>query len=140
MAVRGLQPNFKWQELKDIFQEVGPVAFSGVQSSSRGGPSPVLSTVRDAAPTRSAKPKIRSTAGSSGEIRYANVESTQTALQTLNGATFMDSTIELQEDPRSQDGSKIMVTNLPAGIEWQELKEFFCSVWRGSICWDLWAW
>lgn len=129
VAVHGLQPNFKWQELKDIFQEVGPVAFCGVQSSSRGGPSPspVLRTVRDAAPTRSAKPKIRSTAGSSGEIRYANVESTQTALQTLNGATFMDSTIELQEDPRSQDGSKIMVTNLPAGIEWQQLKEFFAQ-------------
>eukprot|EP00930_Biecheleria_cincta_P033239 TRINITY_DN23011_c0_g1_i1.p1 TRINITY_DN23011_c0_g1~~TRINITY_DN23011_c0_g1_i1.p1 ORF type:complete len:635 (-),score=125.90 TRINITY_DN23011_c0_g1_i1:97-2001(-) len=127
VAVHGLQPNFKWQELKDIFQEVGRVAYAGMRSSSRGGPSPMLSTARDAAPSRSAKPRIRSSAGSSGEIRYADVASTQAALQTLNGANFKDSAIELQEDPKSQDGSKIMVTNLPVGIEWQELKEFFAQ-------------
>lgn len=134
VAVHGLPPTFKWQELKDTFSEVGRVAFAGVQSGGRGGPAfsssrraPMLSTMRDAAPGRSTKSRIRSSAGSSGEVRYADAAAAQTALETLSGASFKDSPIEIQEDPKSQDSTKILVSNLPAGIEWQELKDFFAE-------------
>lgn len=63
-----------------------------------------------------------------GEIRYDDPNHTAMALQTLNGALLQGSPISLEYDPKSQDGSKLLVSGIPAGTQWQELKDLFSPI------------
>lgn len=59
-----------------------------------------------------------------GEVRFANGESAQMALQ-LNGSDLKGGIISVALDQKSKDGSKIIVSGIPASCEWQQLKEHF---------------
>jgi len=122
IQVFGLKPGFKWQDMKDLFMQVGQVAYAKID----GGDAPNGRDDRGA-PSKPAKQRerITSAAGSSGEVRYARPEDAASALEQLSNSLIKDSAIQLQTDPRSQDGSKILISNLPAGIEWQEVKDHF---------------
>lgn len=59
------------------------------------------------------------------EVRFDSAEAAQLAVQQGNGSLLANTQITVELDPHSQDGTKILVTNLPAGIEWQEIKDHF---------------
>merc|ERR1719188_2024511 len=64
----------------------------------------------------------------SGEVRFDDPNDTAQALQTLNGSSLKGSQITLEMDPKSQDGTKLVVSGIPAGMQWQELKDHFSSI------------
>merc|ERR1719387_2757788 len=53
---------------------------------------------------------------------------TQQALAMLNGSSLGGSTIKVALDQTSIDGTKLIVTGVPPGIEWQELKDHFGQI------------
>jgi len=63
-----------------------------------------------------------------GEIRYDDPTHAYDAGATLDGTQINGCTISIKLDPRSQDGTKLIVEGLPSGIEWQELKDHFNRV------------
>ena len=71
----------------------------------------------------------------SGEVRFDDPNDTAQALQTLNGSSLKGSQITLEMDPKTQDGTKLVVSGIPAGMQWQELKKHFSSV--GTVGADL---
>merc|ERR1740121_2347437 len=70
----------------------------------------------------------RSDGSSVGEIRYDDASHAHIAIQSLNGSPFGDSTISVQYDQSSKDGTKLMVTGMPPGTKWQELKDHFKAI------------
>jgi len=101
LRVNNLPPGVEWQELKDHFAQAGNVVF--VETS----------------PSR---------AQLSGEVRYDDVVHARTAMTTLNGSQLGGSQIFIQADPKSTDGTKLSVSGIAPGTEWQELKDHFGSV------------
>lgn len=63
-----------------------------------------------------------------GEVRFRAAEAAQRAVQHLNQSLYLDKQISVALDPMSPDGTKVVVTNMPAGIAWQELKDHFGQV------------
>eukprot|EP00933_Yihiella_yeosuensis_P061570 TRINITY_DN6439_c2_g1_i1.p1 TRINITY_DN6439_c2_g1~~TRINITY_DN6439_c2_g1_i1.p1 ORF type:complete len:581 (-),score=132.50 TRINITY_DN6439_c2_g1_i1:275-1939(-) len=123
IVVTGLKPSFRWQELKDIFSHIGQVAYAAVTGTTAAS----TPAHGGAVASRPGRPRIISHEGGCGEVRYANPAHAQNALVQLNGSEMRGSIIQVTEDARSQDGSKLFVQNLPGGIEWQELKDHFAE-------------
>merc|ERR1712183_757220 len=71
--------------------------------------------------------KVVSEAGGMAEVRYETAAEAQTALAELQGTNCGADGASgmLSLDPKSQDGTKIMIANMPAGLEWQGLKDHF---------------
>lgn len=63
-----------------------------------------------------------------GEIRYDDALHAQAAIQSLNGSTIQGSTINVAYDQSSMDGTKLIITGVPPGVQWQELKDHFKGV------------
>merc|ERR1719401_2801370 len=63
-----------------------------------------------------------------GEIRYDDPNHTMQALQMLNNSNLKGSNITVEMDPKSQDGTKLVVSGIPAGLQWQELKDHFSPI------------
>jgi len=102
LQISNLPPGLEWQELKDHFKQVGATpAFVEVTSGS---------------------------AGATAEVRYDNPQEAQVALSSLNGSYLGGAQIFIQADADSQDGSKLIVTGVPPGLEWQELKDHFGQI------------
>jgi len=122
IRVYGLQPSFRWQELKDHFSRIAPVAYADI--SSAGDMSQVGAAAMGRKPQRN---QIRSSQGSAGEVRFSNPAAAQAALRELDGSVLLGSQIAVTLDARSHDGTKLLISNLPAGLEWQELKGHFAQ-------------
>jgi len=97
--ISGLMTTHKWQELKDLFQQCGPVAFVNILPGV--GTEPV-----------------------SGTVRFESAVQAQQAL-ALNASIIEGHQIEIGAHPTSKDGTKLQIMNLPPGCKWQELKDFF---------------
>jgi len=98
LQVYNVPPSMAWQELKDFFTQAGQTpAFCDVTSGS----------------------------STAAEVRYETAAIAQMAANTLNGSILGGATITVTLDVSSQDNTKLMVANVPAGIEWQELKDHF---------------
>mmetsp|Transcript_139931 Transcript_139931/g.257688 ORF Transcript_139931/g.257688 Transcript_139931/m.257688 type:complete len:119 (+) Transcript_139931:3-359(+) len=72
-----------------------------------------------------------------GEIRFDGQEaaaSVDAAVSQFNGASIGDVVIRVVKDQSSQDGSKVIVCNLPIGYPWQELKDQFGQFGRIAYC------
>eukprot|EP00928_Gymnodinium_smaydae_P026552 TRINITY_DN20817_c0_g1_i1.p1 TRINITY_DN20817_c0_g1~~TRINITY_DN20817_c0_g1_i1.p1 ORF type:complete len:357 (+),score=97.80 TRINITY_DN20817_c0_g1_i1:70-1140(+) len=104
LLVSGIPTDIEWQEVKDHFAQVGNLAFVQIHGHERRGPKGV------------------------GEVRYESAEGAQMAMQALDGSVMMGNQISVQLDKSSKDGSKLIVTRLPAGIGWQDLKDHFKQV------------
>eukprot|EP00927_Polykrikos_kofoidii_P035158 TRINITY_DN29731_c0_g2_i1.p1 TRINITY_DN29731_c0_g2~~TRINITY_DN29731_c0_g2_i1.p1 ORF type:complete len:453 (-),score=102.28 TRINITY_DN29731_c0_g2_i1:39-1247(-) len=63
-----------------------------------------------------------------GEVRFDHASTTAEALKRMNGTTLGGSVITVAPDPTSKDNTKLLISGLPAGIEWQELKDHFAEV------------
>merc|ERR1719287_474262 len=48
-------------------------------------------------------------------------------MASLQGSMMEDSVISIQMDPKSKDQTKLIVTGVPAGSGWQELKDHFAQ-------------
>ncbi|CAE8616326.1 unnamed protein product [Polarella glacialis] len=130
ITVTGLRANYRWQELKDVFQHIGPVSFCAI--SGPGGPLGGAGGHGHghggAVSSKPPRERIVSSEGGAGEVRFANPADAKVALRRLHQRELRGSVLLLEPDSRSQDGSKVMISNLPAGIEWQELKDHFTQI------------
>jgi len=109
LQIFGLPPSCEWQELKDFFGQAGTVAFSEVIRSSGNGKQV-------------------------GEVRFEDPACAQQAQLLLNGSSIGGAEIAVKVDLTSKDGTKIIVTGIPLGIEWQELKDHFGAVGTVAFC------
>jgi len=98
VQVFNIPSHLEWQELKDFFVQKGitPVFCETCSSESTGA-----------------------------EVRYDDPQHAQDAVNALDGGILGGAEIRVAVDQTSTDGSKLIVTNVPAGIEWQELKDHF---------------
>lgn len=92
----GIPRSAELQEVKEFFGQCGQVAFASVKDDT-----PVI-----------------------GTVRYQTAEEASTAVEILNGAEMEGSTLEVKLDAGSVK-TKVQVSGLPAGTQWQELKDFF---------------
>lgn len=105
LQIFGLPPGTEWQELKDFFGQSGKVIFAEVVTNA-----------------------LDKGSGLFGEVRYDDPSHAQQAIDVLNGSKLGGAEITVTMDRTSTDGSKLVVKGIPAGIEWQELKDHFASV------------
>merc|ERR1719491_350797 len=59
-----------------------------------------------------------------GQVRFPTAEMAQQAIQ-LTGSMVSGRQIELRIHAASKDGTKLQIMNLPAGVEWQAVKDLF---------------
>mmetsp|Transcript_43301 Transcript_43301/g.114032 ORF Transcript_43301/g.114032 Transcript_43301/m.114032 type:complete len:202 (+) Transcript_43301:3-608(+) len=65
------------------------------------------------------------------EVRYVSPMHAQSAVESLNGSSFHGGTLNVLFDQFSKDGTKLIVSGVPAGVGWMELKEHFKAI--GSV-------
>jgi len=105
LIASNLHPALEWQEVKDYFSQAGRVAFVEVHGQKKHGP------------------KL------TGEIRYDTSQHAHAALQILQGSTMEGGgQIQIDMDPSSKDRTKLLVSNLPPGTGWQDLKDHFAQI------------
>lgn len=104
--VTNLPAGIEWQELKDHFAPIGGIAFVNIKGGVRRGP------------------KV------SGEVRYETADAAAQAMQMLQGTVMEGSNdpISIQPDPNSKDGTKLLISGMPPGTDWKELKDHFRQV------------
>jgi len=102
LQILNVPPTFEWQELKDFFAQHGHTPIFAGTSSSSGG-------------------------SVSAEVRFDDPQHAQGALQLLNGSILGGAEIKVILDATSSDGSKLRVTGIPPGLEWQEVKDHFAQ-------------
>jgi len=107
LQILGMPPGTEWQELKDHFGSVGKVLFAQTLNPATAGV---------------------------GTVRYDDPAHATEAFETLNGSELGGSTITLEMDEKSQDSTRLIVRGIPAGIEWQELKDHFKAIGTVAFC------
>jgi len=107
LQITGMPPGTEWQELKDYFGSVGKVLFAQTLNPATAG---------------------------QGTVRYDDPADAQQAVEQLNGSELGGSTITVEIDPQSQDATRLTVRGIPAGIEWQELKDHFKCIGTVAFC------
>mmetsp|Transcript_96803 Transcript_96803/g.172213 ORF Transcript_96803/g.172213 Transcript_96803/m.172213 type:complete len:459 (-) Transcript_96803:42-1418(-) len=64
-----------------------------------------------------------------GEIRFDDPDDAQVAVDHLSGSMMADgSTISVELDPNSSDGTKLVVKGVAPSCQWQELKDHFKDI------------
>lgn len=120
VSIRGIPPGAHWNDLKQHFGQVGPVAYAAVPQGDMGA---AVSSTQGKKP----QPKVISGMAGAGEVRYVNSTHAQAALQSLAGLTLRGQPITITVDPKSQDETKLMVSDLPEGVDWKELRDHFAQ-------------
>ncbi|CAK0833571.1 unnamed protein product [Prorocentrum cordatum] len=103
LQISGIPPGAAWQELKDHFASCGTVAHAET--------TPIM-------------PGHQIT----GEVRFEDPQHAQLALKTLNGSQLGTSQIFISLDQWSTDKTKLLITGIAPGTDWQELKDHFASM------------
>lgn len=125
LRVFGLPARCQWQELKDHFATIGQVAFSAVKPPELGG----KGFGGGFGGFDMGKGCGGGFAGGNmGEVRFDDPSLVQDAVDALNGSDLGGSVITVRIDQTSKDGSKVIVTGIPPGLDWQQLKDHFASV------------
>lgn len=105
LLIAGLPEGIEWQELKDHFAAIGDLAFVNIFGSKRHGP--------------------RKTA----EVRFDTALEASNAMNMLQGAEMEGGgSITITKAPGSKDGTKLIVSNIPPGTNWGQVKDFFQDV------------
>jgi len=108
IQIFNLPPGFAWQDLKDVFKQIGHVVFA--------------ETLEEGGATRI------------GEVRYEEFEHCQAAMKMLNGSKLGGSQIWIEPDRQSMDGTRLLIHGIPTGIAWQELKDHFQGIGKVAFC------
>jgi len=131
VIVYGLPQGIGQQQLKDHFAKVAPVQSVSVLSSgdsqSAAGMSNFKGTCRSRGRTLTASDvEVEyNSRGMLGEVRYDDPQHAQRAIDDLHGSIIRETTISVEPDTCSADGTKLVVKGLPLNINWQELKDHF---------------
>lgn len=106
-VVTGVPMDVDWQDLKDHFNQVPNVAFVAIIGDKRkSATGPTLT----------------------GEVRFETADQAQQAMEELQGTAIGGAgAISITIDTNSKDNSKLLVTDIPPGVSWQELKAHFCQ-------------
>jgi len=107
IQIFGMPPGTEWQELKDHFGQIGKVAFSETLSNG---------------------------VENQGVVRYDDPIHAEQAAKVLNGSKLGGTPICVELDRMSRDLSRLIVHGIPAGIEWQELKDHFNPIGKVAFC------
>jgi len=101
LQLLNLPPLMNWQTLKDHFTSAGmsPIFVD----ASSGGESVTA------------------------EVRFDDASHALQALQLLNGSSIAGGQIEVTADANSKDGTKLRISGIPAGVQWQEVKDHFAQ-------------
>uniref|UniRef100_A0A7S1RY35 RRM domain-containing protein n=1 Tax=Alexandrium catenella TaxID=2925 RepID=A0A7S1RY35_ALECA len=143
VIVHGLPTGIEWQELKDFFKQYGQVAYAAVRQpllpAQQMPPFQQIPFVQQM-PFVQHQPMVPMAAlgpadaapqlvdGCQGEVRYVLPEHALEAVRQLDGSHFLGASIRVHLDALSKDGTKIVVSGIPFGAEWLELKYHFSSV------------
>lgn len=100
VVVSGLPQNLDKELLKAFFSSAGEVAFAGIKNA---GGTPCV-----------------------GQVRFETAEEAQAAM-ALSGSVIEGHEIAIKVHSGSKDFTKLQIFNLPASMEWQELKDFFTT-------------
>ncbi|KAJ3381850.1 AMME chromosomal region protein 1-like [Lobulomyces angularis] len=105
LFVGNLPYNIAWQELKDLFREVGNVVRADVQLDHEGR------------------------SRGFGQVVMSTAEEAKNAVASFNGKELSGRTIVVREDRYSNEGNgentQVFVGNLPYSTRWQGLKDIF---------------
>lgn len=104
VLVQNLPPGASWQVLREHFSQAGNVVYTGLL-----------------------KPRV-------AEVRFESAHDAMQVLQSLQGSSISGAPVQLDMDPQSQDGTKILVHGVPAATDWQEVKDHFSQVCPVSFC------
>lgn len=115
VLVQGLPVGTLHEELRDHFSGAGIVLFVGPPWRPNVHPSWPTSGGAGGTPEHSV-----------AEVRYESPEEAQRAVEFLDGSELEGVKVSAMLDQSSKDGSKILVTQLPAGVQWQTVKDY-CS-------------
>eukprot|EP00811_Abedinium_folium_P026822 NODE_3994_length_1951_cov_8.578399.p1 GENE.NODE_3994_length_1951_cov_8.578399~~NODE_3994_length_1951_cov_8.578399.p1 ORF type:complete len:344 (-),score=98.92 NODE_3994_length_1951_cov_8.578399:446-1477(-) len=123
LIIQGIPGGIEWQEMKDHFAQIGVVAFAEVigakgKGKGKGKTGCVGGSVGGCPPSMQATPRV-------GEVRFSNLSHVTEAVERLDGGLLNGVPIRVQVDMTSKDRSKLIVTGLPPGVQWQELKDYF---------------
>lgn len=134
VIVSKLSEDASWQDLKDHFQTIGPVAYSGIRrpwgdkSKGKGFKGKGFKGEMDFFGGLGAMPMaFGGEIGFLGEIRFDSPLPAQQAVATLDGSNLKGCPIQVQIDPSTPGGSKLLVANLAPNTAWQDLKDHFSS-------------
>jgi len=107
VLVQGQPAGISNEELRTHFSGAGTVLFVGPPG-------------RPSVPTAGGGNSGTSVA----EVRYETPVEAQQAIHFLNGSEIGGLKVSVMLDQTSKDGSKILVTGLPGGVQWQDVKDF----------------
>merc|ERR1712008_39943 len=143
----GLASNIEWQDLKDHFSQIGPVAFCEIVFA----PPPAAAHAAQAWQGQAGGNRMRNVPSSNprhasggggparsshgafnkvGEVRFEYPGLVDTAVEVLNGHEVDGCALKVIKD-RSHD-SKIMVNGLPFSMDWKQLKDL-CKQLVGDV-------
>jgi RNA recognition motif-containing protein len=118
LRIFGLPARCQWQELKDHFATIGQVAFANVKPPTGfGGGFGGFDMGKGCGG-----------GVGMGEVRFDDPSLVHAAVQSLDGSDLGGSAITVRIDQTSKDGSKVIVSGIPPGVDWQRLKDHFSSV------------
>eukprot|EP00933_Yihiella_yeosuensis_P081193 TRINITY_DN94754_c0_g1_i1.p1 TRINITY_DN94754_c0_g1~~TRINITY_DN94754_c0_g1_i1.p1 ORF type:complete len:566 (+),score=132.85 TRINITY_DN94754_c0_g1_i1:66-1700(+) len=132
-AMQGQDPTSLYMAQLAQMQQMNPMAMMGMAPNPMGmaaggmaaGATPAIASraFSDEPPAKRARhPQL---AEGAGEVRFESPQSAMNAKQTLDGSLLGGQSIKVMLDANSQDGTKILVFDLPPTVEWQELKDHF---------------
>lgn len=132
VLVYNMPPGIEWQELKDHFSQVGTVCFASIGRRGAGGKGADAGG-STAFAHHAPPPSVKGGPPCVGEVRFSSPDEASQAMRTFNGGSFGGNVINIERDRSSQDGSKVLIYNLPGGTMWQDLKDFFSACGRVSF-------
>jgi len=104
LMVSNIPSEVAWQEIKDHFNSAGRVQFADMINADN-----ITSTV-------------------CGTVRYFSAEEAQIAISSLNGSDMNGNIIEVKLHGGTKDQTKVSISGMPPGTEWQELKDYFGQI------------
>merc|ERR1740121_1527389 len=104
LQICNLPPGFEWQELKDLLTRATGATPEFADTTASRGPA------------------------AAAEVRFENEADAMQAVQLLNGTSIGGGELTVTLDEGSQDRTRLIVSGVPPGVEWQELKDHFGQV------------
>lgn len=122
VVISNMPAGMAWQDLKDHFVQLGHVHYANI-----GRTVQEVGSVRGFGAALPGYPCV-------GEVRFANSDEAQMALQMFNGMPFKDQALVVKPDLSSWHGTKLLIFNIPVGTDWPELKDHFEPAGQIQFC------
>eukprot|EP00401_Gymnodinium_catenatum_P026638 CAMPEP_0117510154 /NCGR_PEP_ID=MMETSP0784-20121206/27844_1 /TAXON_ID=39447 /ORGANISM="" /LENGTH=839 /DNA_ID=CAMNT_0005305783 /DNA_START=111 /DNA_END=2626 /DNA_ORIENTATION=+ len=121
VVVTNMPAGLAWQELKDHFSQAGQVHYANIGRSVDSGKGKPPATEKGSGKG----PRSTGDPAQEGEVRFYAAESAAFAAQNLDGSVVFGQQLKVHLDAKTPDGTKIVISNMPQGMSWQDLKDHF---------------